>query len=91
MTYKKNTPEYLIPNNANYFEKNGIEIRKGTMATIIINIEIIESPKSSIKDRKDAIEILKLLAPQLNAIGLNKHCVWRNPEIQSIFDKNNGG
>lgn len=63
MTYEKNTPEYLIPDNSNYFEKYGVEIRKGTMASAITNVEIIESSKSSTEDRKEAIEILKALVP----------------------------
>lgn len=82
-----NTPEDLIPDNANYFEKDGIKIRKGTMASAITNAEIIESINSSIEERRSAVEVLKSLVPQLSAFGLNKHLMWRNPKIQAIFDE----
>lgn len=87
MTHTTNMPENLIPDSANYFEKNGVNIRKGTMAAAVTNIEIIESANSSLLEKHEAIENLKLLAPQLNISGINKHFISRNPKIQAIFDK----
>lgn len=82
-----NRPEDLIPDSANYFEKDGIKIRKGTMASAVTNAEIVESTNSSIEEQTRAIETLKSIAPQLCAFGLNKHFIWRNPKIQAIFDE----
>ena len=87
MKNQAKTPESMIPDNENYFERNGLRIRKGTMAAAIANAEIIESETASEVDKKAAIETLKNLAPTLNAFGLNKHFYWRNPQIQAIFDK----
>lgn len=82
----KNTPEELIPDSANFYVKNGIQIRKGTMASAILNAEILESVNSTLEQKNCAIKILEELASKLCAFGLNKHFVWKNPDIQTIFD-----
>ena len=87
MKNQRKTPESMIPDNENYFERHGQRIRKGTMAAAIANAEIIESETAFESDKKEAMETLKNLAPTLNAFGLNKYFYWRNPEIQAIFDE----
>lgn len=82
----KNSPEDLIPDDVNYYVKDGIQIRKGTMSSAICNAGILESAQSTLEEKNMAREILEELAPALCAFGLNKHFVWKNPAIQSIFD-----
>lgn len=83
---RKNTPEELIPENSTYYVKDGKQIRKGTMASAILNAEILESEESTTDEKNDAVKILEELAPTLCAFGLNKHFTWKNPVIQAIFD-----
>lgn len=83
---RRNTPEELIPENASYYIKDGQQIRKGTIASAILNAEILESEVSTLKEKNDAIKILEELAAVLSAIGFNKHFTWKNPVIQTIFD-----
>ncbi len=87
MNILKNSPEDLIPDNINYIIKNGIKIRKGTMASAIANAEILESLDSSMEEKATALGILKNIAPQLKEFGLSKHLIWRNTKIQKIFDE----
>ena len=83
---RKNTPEELIPENSTYYIKDGKQIRKGTMASAILNAEILESEKSTLEEKNAAVKILEELAPTLCAFGLNKHFTWKSPVIQAIFD-----
>ena len=86
---KLNTPQALIPENTSYYVKDGKQIRKGTMASAILNVEILESIEATIIEKNEALKTLKELAPVLCAFGLNKHFVWKNPIIQVIFDNEN--
>lgn len=83
---RKNSPEELIPDNAAYYIKDGKQIRKGTMASVIINAEILESLETTNDEKNNALKMLEELAPALSAFGLNKHFIWKNPAIQNIFD-----
>ncbi|MCC2624180.1 MAG: hypothetical protein K0R14_53 [Burkholderiales bacterium] len=86
---KDNSPEKLMPDNATFFIKDGKQIRKGTMASAITNVEIIESSKTTEHEKNNAINMLKELAPLLCAFGLGKHFIWKNPLIQHTFDDEN--
>ena len=83
MGYK---PEDMISDKDNYFTANGKTIRKGTRAAALANAEIFESNTSSDKEKKDAFDTIKELAPTLIAFGLTKFLTWKNVEIQKIFD-----
>jgi hypothetical protein len=86
-TLKTNSPEELIPDDTDHYIKNGKQIRKGTIASAIMNAEILETPSATNIEKEKAIKMLEQLAPALCAVGLNKHFIWNNPVIQHIFDK----
>jgi len=86
---RKNSPEELIPDTAAYYIKDGKQIRKGTVASAIINAEILESAKTTIDEKNNTIKMLEELAPALCDFGFNKHFIWKNPAIQCIFDNIN--
>lgn len=85
--YQAKKPEDVIPDGESYFEQNGQRIRKGTMAAAIANADILESEDATKEEKAEAMKVLEVLAPILNAVGLNKHVCWKNPQIQAAFDK----
>ncbi len=80
------TPEDMIPDDKSHIEMGGKTIRKGTMAAALANAEIIESPDSTPQEKRDALNAIKELAPMLK-LGLTRFLMWKNPEIQAIFDE----
>lgn len=82
---KKLTPEEILPDGDDFTDINGLKVRKGSIAAVLANIEILESHDSSKNEKQRAINIIKKLAPALNAIGLNKHVTWNNPEVRNIL------
>jgi hypothetical protein len=79
-------PEDVMPENKNHFEKNGITIRKGSMAAVLANAKIFESKNASTEEKRSSIDAIKKLAPTLIAFELTMFLQWKNPEIQQIFD-----
>ena len=79
-------PQDMLSDKQNYFEKGGQKIRKGTMAAALANAEILQSPSATKHEKLKAKEALKELVPVLKAFGLTKFLVWKNPEIQKLFE-----
>lgn len=80
-------PEDILPDAQNTATFGGLTLRKGTVAAALANVEILASADATESEKLDAKNMLEELAPALAALGLNKHLVWRNSEIQTIIDE----
>lgn len=80
------TPEDMIADDGTYFEKNGNQIRKGTMAATIENADILMSDNASKEEKNAALQAIKEMVPTLKAFGLMTHLQWKDNRIQKLFE-----
>ncbi len=78
-------PEDILPDGVDSTVINGNEIRKGTIAAFLANVEIFESAKTTAKHKQAALATMKELAPAVIIIGLYKHVVFKNPQVEKIL------
>lgn len=86
MPYQAKRPEDILPDNTNFVERNGMRIRKGTIAAALANADILQADDASAEEKQRALEAIKLLLPSLKAMRLMKHMTWKNPDIQKLFE-----
>jgi hypothetical protein len=80
-------PEDMIPDAADFVEKQGINIRKGTAAAILANAGILMDSQATDADKAAALETIRELMPAMVAAGMHLHMTWNNPEIQKIMEQ----
>ncbi|KTD50521.1 hypothetical protein Lrub_0145 [Legionella rubrilucens] len=80
-------PEDILPDAENYACYNNINVRKGTVAAVLRNAEILDNPLSSEADKQEALAIITELAPGLVALGVHEHLIFKNPDIQQKVDQ----
>lgn len=78
-------PEDVLPDGADTTIINGKTLRKGTIAAFLANIEILENPQVTEQQKQDALDTMKELAPAVVSIGLHKHVIFKNPQIEKIL------
>ena len=80
-------PEDILSDGDDYTILDGnVKARKGSIAAFTKNVDILEKPDTSEQQKKAIIETLNELAPVLVAVGLDRHCVFKNPIVQQIID-----
>ena len=89
MTKPKNRPEDLLPGSVNFITVNGVEIRKGSMASFITNLNIIEDDNRSETDKHAAWERVAELIPVIKASGLLQHVSWKNNKLIQLLQTSN--
>lgn len=87
MMHKNNSvkPEDILPDGKDTTIIDGKEIRKGTVAAFLANINILENPSSSVQHKQDAIDKLQELAPSVITVGLHHHVQFKNPQVEQIL------
>lgn len=80
------TPEDILSSNESFLNKDGMQLRKGTIAAAPANADIIESATATEAEKAEARNTIKELAPSLVGVGLQKHMTWKNPEIQQLVE-----
>lgn len=80
-------PEDVLPDSENYAVYNNTRVRKGTVAAVLRNAEIMASPSSSEAEKQDALAMITELAPGLVALGVHNHLLFKNPDIQQQVDR----
>lgn len=85
MTNNLLRPEDILPNGVDNTTINGKTIRKGTIAAFLANIDCLENANASGQQRQEAINIMKELAPAVVSIGLHKHVVFKNNQVEQIL------
>lgn len=81
------TPELILPDNESFVHLKGINIRKGSIAVFINNIDMLEDKKHSKNKRDTALEMIKQLAHTVILTGLYKHVSFKNQIVQKILNK----
>ena len=85
MTNNPVKPHDILPDGVEATVMNGRTIRKGTVAAFLANIDILENINATEKAKQAAIQAMQELAPDIVAIGVRKHVIFRNPEVERIF------
>lgn len=78
-------PEDILPDGVDRALSNGVSVRKGTVAAFLANIEMLEQANNNIAQRQEALMMLKELAPGVVAVGLHRHVVFKNAEVEQIL------
>ncbi len=80
-------PEDVLSEETNNRDINGVNIRKGTVAAVLANIDILENCNSSSETKRVALQTIQNLVPALIALGLGKHVIWKNQDVQRLIDE----
>lgn len=78
-------PETILPDGCDSTLINGRVVRKGTIAAFLANTDMLENPNATEKQKQEAINTMKELACGVIAIGLHKHVVFKNKEVEQIL------
>ncbi len=81
------TPESILPDDQDFVEKEGIRTRKASMAAVLGNLDVLDSPTTSATDKAVVFDMIKKLMPGLVLAGLNKHFQCRHPAVQQMIDE----
>lgn len=79
-------PEDILPDDVDFVEIQNQKLRKGTVAAVLANAQILSDPTTAESNKGEALELIKSLAPSLIRLGMHHHVVWKNPTIQKIID-----
>lgn len=80
-------PSDILSDNENFVELNGLEVRKGTIAAFLKNIDLIEADTTDQIQKNAALQVLKELAPAIIAAGLHKHATFKNQIVADIIQE----
>ena len=87
MTSQSIRPEDILPDGIDSTELNGKTVRKGTIAAFLANAEILEDAKVSEEIKQAALTTMKKLAPDVIAIGLHKHVIFKKYVVEQILNE----
>ena len=85
MTPTPTRPEDILADGADVTEMQGRTVRKGSVAAVVANANVLASSEATEEQKQEALNIITELAPTLAAVGLHEHVVWKNPEIEKIL------
>jgi hypothetical protein len=78
-------PEDVLPDGVDTTAINGKMVRKGTIAAFLANADILENQHATEQQRREALNMMKELAPAVIAIGLHKHVIFKNSQVEQIL------
>jgi hypothetical protein len=78
-------PEDILPDGVDSTFINGKMVRKGTIAAFLANVDLLEKENATEQQRREAINIMKELATAVISIGLHKHVVFKNNQVEQIL------
>jgi len=76
-------PEDVLPDGENVLTIEGVQVRAGSIAAVMRNIELLES--GSPDQRKAALAEIERLAPGMVVLGVHRHFRFRNDEVEKII------
>jgi len=79
------TPQDILPDNLDSKDINGVNVRKGSIAAVLANIDILESSTTSSSEKQLALNTIKELAPAMVALGLAHKVTWKNSQVEAII------
>lgn len=80
-------PTDVLKDSENTAFFNGNLVRKGTIKAAIENAKIMNSESASNSEKQQARQMFEELIPDMIALELHIHVVWKDPEIQEMFAK----
>ena len=80
-------PEDVLADQENFADFEGITVRKGSVAAFLKNIDMLDEERNSAEQRAAALEQIQQLAPAMVVLGLYKHAVFKNKQVQEILEK----
>lgn len=83
MTKQPKRPEDVLPDQDNYKMLDGVQVRKGTIYAAMQNMELLE--EGAEKERQGALKAIQDLAPSLVVLGVHRHFMCRNPEVEILL------
>ncbi len=78
-------PEDILPDGIDSTILNGRVVRKGSIAAFLANLEILENPNATEQQKQNAIDTMRDLAPAVITIGLHKHVIFKNEQVEKIL------
>ena len=85
MSKKSVKPEDILPDGVDMANIGGKQVRKGTIAAFLANVDIFEDVHASEEQKQEAFAAMKELAPGVVAIGLHKHVKFKNAQVEKIL------
>lgn len=77
-------PQDILPDNVNFSEIGGMQIRKGSVAAFMANLTIIEQP-ADYETYQTAVEDITELVPVMEALGVFTHFKLRSEKAVSLI------
>ncbi|MEM7226542.1 MAG: hypothetical protein AAF495_26460 [Pseudomonadota bacterium] len=76
-------PEDVLPGDRDTLTVRGVKVRKGSIAAAMRNMETLES--GTAEEKQAAMATIRDLAPGLAALGMHRHFICRNPEVEAVL------
>ena len=73
----------VLPDGQDFFVKDGVTLRKGSVAAFVGNAQVLQNPDASAQARQDAQRDLVSLIPVLEALGLFDVFELRSPALRA--------
>ena len=80
-------PQDIIADDVDHIQVGGMQVRKGTVAAFLANIERLENPNSSAEEQQEALQIMEELAPAIVAVGMHRHVTFKNKRAEAIIQQ----
>ncbi len=74
----------ILPDNVNTFEKDGVTLRKGSVAAFITNASLLRAADTTPTMREEAMRDIAEFLPSLRALGLFDVFEVRDPELRAL-------
>lgn len=85
MNHHSIRPEDILAGGVESTTIRGTQIRKGTVAAFLANVDILENPSCTEQQKQEAVAMLYELAPAVIAVGLHHHVVFKNSQVEQIL------
>ena len=80
-------PKDVLPDEQNEACIEGVTVRKGTVAAVLANLDLLDSPHTSPEAKAAALETIREFVPALVALGFRKHLRFNDPRVQAMLDQ----
>lgn len=76
----------MLPEGQDFVVKDGLSMRKGSVAAFLANAHVLADATSSEEARRSARQDLLDLVPALDALGLFTVFELRSPELRALIE-----
>ena len=79
-------PEDILSDAQNTTFVDGINVRKGSVAAFLKNIDILENKSSTEEEKEGALHAMQELSPALRALNLLHYVDFKNKAAQDLLE-----